>query len=74
MGIEVKVDESTALIKGGTPKGAIIDTHNDHRIAMSFAILAQAAEDETVIQNPECVDKSYPDFWQDLGNIGARLG
>ncbi|MCW4013871.1 MAG: 3-phosphoshikimate 1-carboxyvinyltransferase [Candidatus Bathyarchaeota archaeon] len=73
MGIDVTVDETTAQIKGGTPKGAVIDTYNDHRIAMSFAVLAQTAVGETVIQNPECVDKSYPEFWQDLRNIGAKL-
>lgn len=74
MGIEVTFDESSAQIKGGTPKGAVIDPYNDHRIAMSFAILAQTAEGVTTIQNPECVDKSYPEFWRDLGNIGAKLG
>jgi 3-phosphoshikimate 1-carboxyvinyltransferase len=73
MGIEVTVDDSTAQIKGGTPKGAVIDTYNDHRIAMSFAVLAQTAMGETTIQNPECIDKSYPEFWKDLAQIGAKL-
>jgi len=73
MGINVTVDDSTAQIKGGKPKGAVIDTYNDHRIAMSFAVLAQTAVGETTIQNPECVDKSYPEFWKDLAQIGAKL-
>lgn len=73
MGIKVTVEDSTAQIKGGKPKGAIIDTYNDHRIAMSFAVLAQTAMGETIIQNPECVDKSYPRFWKDLAQIGAKL-
>ncbi len=73
MGITVETDESTAIIHGGKPQGAVIDPHNDHRIAMSFAILAQVAEGETVIQNPSCVDKSYPRFWNDLEKIGATL-
>jgi len=73
MGINVTVDDSTAQITGGNPKGAVIDTYNDHRIAMSFAVLAQTAMGETTIQNPECVDKSYPEFWEDLAQIGAKL-
>jgi len=73
MGIRVTIDGSAALIEGGTPRGAVIDPFNDHRIAMSFAVLAQAAHGETTIQNPECVDKSYPSFWRDLKRIGADL-
>ena len=73
MGIKVETSETTATITGDKPRGANIDTYNDHRIAMSFAILAQTAIGETNIQNPDCVDKSYPEFWRDLTTIGAKL-
>ena len=73
MGVEVKGDDEAVTIKGSTPMGAVIDTYNDHRIAMSFAVLAQAAEGETTIMNPECVSKSYPGFWEDLKKIGAEI-
>ena len=43
--------------------GAEIATHNDHRIAMSFAV-AGLAIPGIVIENPDCVGKSFPDFWQ----------
>ena len=43
--------------------GAEIATHNDHRIAMSFAV-AGLAIPGVVIENPGCVGKSFPDFWQ----------
>jgi 3-phosphoshikimate 1-carboxyvinyltransferase len=46
-------------------KGGTINTYNDHRIAMSFAI-AGSKIPEVVIDNPDCVQKSYPDFWNDF--------
>lgn len=73
MGVEVSSSEESITIKGGTLKGAEIDPHNDHRIAMSFAVLAQTAVGETKIMNPECVSKSYPGFWDDLKRIGAEI-
>ncbi|KAK3604841.1 hypothetical protein CHS0354_000503 [Potamilus streckersoni] len=50
----------------------VIKTHNDHRIAMSFA-LAGLRIDGLVIENFECVGKSYPKFWEDFNQCGARL-
>ena len=50
-------------------KGAVIDSHNDHRIAMSFAIAALAAEGETEILHSDCIDISYPAFFTDLNNL-----
>jgi 3-phosphoshikimate 1-carboxyvinyltransferase len=73
MGIEVSGDHDSVKITGGLPHGAVINTHNDHRIAMSFAILSHTAEGESTIMNPECVSKSYPDFWETLTQIGAKI-
>jgi 3-phosphoshikimate 1-carboxyvinyltransferase len=47
----------------------IIKTYNDHRMAMSFAPMCLAFE-ELQINNPEVVNKSYPNFWNDLINSG----
>ncbi|ADH84725.1 3-phosphoshikimate 1-carboxyvinyltransferase [Desulfurivibrio alkaliphilus] len=49
-------------------QGAEIATHNDHRIAMSFAV-ASLAIPGIRIENPGCVKKSFPDFWQRLESI-----
>lgn len=43
-------------------------THNDHRIAMAFGVLAVRYPD-IVIQNPETVSKSFPNFWEQLKQI-----
>ena len=50
-------------IMGGEPHGAEIDTYQDHRIAMSFAV-AGLITPGVVIRNPDCVTKSFPDFWE----------
>jgi 3-phosphoshikimate 1-carboxyvinyltransferase len=46
-------------------KGNLIDTFNDHRIAMSFAMAGTRIPD-MVIDKPDCVNKSYPGFWNDF--------
>ena len=48
-----------------------IQTYNDHRMAMSFAPYGLLAPVE--IENPEVVNKSYPEFWDDLRNAGFEI-
>jgi len=49
--------------------GAVIDSHGDHRIAMSFAVAALLADSETKIKGAECVGISYPTFFDDLSSL-----
>ena len=63
MGIDAVCTANTMKIRGGKPKGAIIDTYDDHRIAMSFAI-AGLNVPGICIRNEGCVEKSFPTFWQ----------
>lgn len=49
-------------------ESAVIETYNDHRIAMSFAI-AQLIIKDIRIKNPECVKKSYPNFWLEFNKL-----
>lgn len=67
MGIKAFSEEETLWIEGGTPQAAEIDTYNDHRIAMAFSV-AKRAIPKIVIRCPECVNKSFPDFF-DLWNL-----
>ena len=64
MGVEACCDDSSMTIQGGGPKGAIIDTYNDHRLAMSFAVAGLVTPD-TIINDPSCVEKSFPEFWDE---------
>jgi 3-phosphoshikimate 1-carboxyvinyltransferase len=63
MGIESAATANTLVVRGGKPKGAIIDTYDDHRIAMSFA-MAGLNVPGVRIRNESCVEKSFPAFWQ----------
>jgi 3-phosphoshikimate 1-carboxyvinyltransferase len=68
LGIEIELDyeENVMRIVGGKPHAAEVDSHDDHRIAMSLAITALRIEEEVPIRNRECVAKSYPSFFEDL--------
>ena len=70
MGADVEETEDGMIIHGGKPlHGAVIDSHLDHRIAMTFAVTAGMAEGETEILGAECVNISYPGFYQDLERL-----
>lgn len=70
MGADIEETDDGMIIHGGKPlHGGIIESHLDHRIAMSFAIAALTAEGETDIHDAECVNISYPGFYQDLGRL-----
>ncbi len=62
MGIHVVKTTEGLRITGGTPYGAEIETYDDHRIAMSFAV-AGLMVPGVVIRDENCVEKSFPDFW-----------
>ncbi len=64
MGVKARCDEDSLSIEGTKDAhGARIDPHNDHRIAMSFAVAGLVTGDQQ-IENPGCVAKSFPDFWE----------
>jgi len=63
MGIKADCVGSGMRIVGGNPQGASIDTYNDHRIAMSFA-LAGLKVPGIKIKDETCVKKSFPNFWE----------
>ena len=74
MGAQITINDDGLIIEGGSPlHGAVINPHNDHRIAMACAVAALRAEGETTIQNSECVRKSYPQFFTHLKQLGADL-
>jgi len=70
-GIRVKERKDSLLISGGYPKNVLIDSHNDHRIAMAFSILGAARGIE--IAGAECVSKTFPGYWSELASAGVEL-
>lgn len=54
-------------------KGGVVDSHNDHRLAMAFAMASLKCEGEITILNAECVAKSYPDFFKVFESLGGKV-
>lgn len=75
MGADVTETEDGMIIRGGKPlHGAVINSHLDHRIAMTFAVTAQCAEGLTTIQGADCVNISYPRFYEELMGLIQKRG
>ena len=69
-GADIEETDDGMIINGSKElKGTVVESHNDHRIAMSMAIAALMAEGETTIKNSECVDISFPNYFDILNNF-----
>ena len=69
-GIEVDISQDDIMrIRGGQIRGCCVDSHGDHRIAMSMAVAALTADSPITIRGAECVAKSYPSFFEDLAEL-----
>ena len=75
MGVRIKELEDALIITGDLDKlrGASVDCCNDHRIAMAAAIAASRAEGETTLYGAECVQKSYPSFFDEFASLGGNV-
>ena len=70
MGAKIEATDDGMIIEGGYPlQGAVISTHKDHRIAMSFTIASLLAKGETTIVDRDCVAISFPDFYEKLASL-----
>lgn len=70
MGVKVEELEDGFIIEGTDKlKGAKIETFGDHRIAMAFTVAGLVTDEEVIIDRPECVSISYPQFWDDLFKV-----
>jgi 3-phosphoshikimate 1-carboxyvinyltransferase len=72
MGVTVIEERDGLRIVGGGARGASIETYHDHRMAMSFAS-AGARIHGIIIREPGCVSKTFPEFWNSLGQAGIGL-
>jgi 3-phosphoshikimate 1-carboxyvinyltransferase len=71
-GAQVIEDADSLKVFPGPLKGAEIETYDDHRIAMCFAMLGVAVSGMR-IRNPSCVRKTFPDFFNRLAQLGATI-
>lgn len=73
LAVEEFADGISLVGKGQLRGDVVIDSHNDHRIAMAAAIAATRATGPVTITNAECVAKSYPDFWEVYESLGGQI-
>ncbi|NME94745.1 3-phosphoshikimate 1-carboxyvinyltransferase [Clostridium cochlearium] len=74
IGGEVEELEDSLIIKGNKKlKGGIVDSWNDHRIAMAMAVASTVCEKPLIINNSKAVEKSYPNFWEEFRNVGGNF-
>ena len=71
LGLTVEEHPDGLTIHPGPLRGASISTYDDHRMAMSFAVLG-LRQPGIVIENPECTSKTYPRFFDDLARVCGR--
>ena len=75
MGAKVEERPDGLKVEGrraGKLRGAEIEPHGDHRMAMAFAVAGLAAEGATVIRDADCAGVSYPTFFEDLSRLAER--
>ena len=74
MGVNVEerpdgmIIEGSARVKGGV----VVDSYGDHRLPMAMSVLAMAADAPVRMDDIACVNKSYPEFWDDLRKVGGH--
>jgi 3-phosphoshikimate 1-carboxyvinyltransferase len=69
--VEIEGDDALIINPPAHPQGAQIDTYDDHRMAMSFALAGTKISGVT-IRDVECVRKTYPNFFKDLATLGDK--
>lgn len=68
IGIKAEIENNFLIVHGGKISGGILNSNNDHRIAMAGAIASLISQNPISIQQAEAVNKSYPDFYKDFEN------
>jgi len=73
LGANVSTTKNSIIVRQSCLKPGHVSSCNDHRIAMACAIAGLRAEGKTEILEAECVNKSYPRFFEDLKELGANV-
>ncbi|MFI3280356.1 MAG: 3-phosphoshikimate 1-carboxyvinyltransferase [Rikenellaceae bacterium] len=71
-GIKIEVEGDVMSVEGGKIQSARVESHNDHRIAMSLAVAALRSDEMIVIDNSDAVSKSYPNYFEDLESLRVK--
>lgn len=73
LGALVEEFDDGLAVEGGRPlHGAVCDSRGDHRVAMSLAVAGSALGDDLTIEDTNCIDTSFPGFWETMISLGGR--
>lgn len=73
LGIDINISDNDMIITGGKMKGGDVFSHNDHRMAMALAVTALNSERPVTVDAAQCVNKSWPGFFEMLSSIGGKI-
>lgn len=68
-----ELEEGMEILGVPSLRGAIVSSHHDHRIAMALAMASLKMEEKLTILNAECVQKSFPHFWEVFEQLGGEI-
>lgn len=73
LGADIEETKDGLVIIGKeTLEGGTCEGYNDHRIVMTLAVVAQRCENKVIINGSECINKSYPQFFEDYNSLGGK--
>jgi 5-enolpyruvylshikimate-3-phosphate synthase len=73
MGAQIEEFPDGLIIHATPLHGAQLNTHRDHRVALSLSVAACAAAGASTLSGGECIDKTYPNFIHEFRAIGAQI-
>ena len=73
LGGKAEATDTSLTVYGASLHGGIVDSCNDHRIAMAAAIAATSCRESVTVLGAEAVDKSYPRFWEEYRRLGGKI-
>lgn len=74
IGADIEEEENALIIKGkANLRGGMVNSWNDHRIAMALAIASIKCKEPLIIMGSDCVKKSYPHFWDEFKKLGGKI-
>ncbi len=73
LGANIRETDDGLIIKQSCLRGGNVNSHRDHRVAMSLAIAALNAKGSVLINDVGCIDKSYPSFVDSMAELGADI-
>lgn len=73
MGAQMEERQDGMVIHHSPLRGAVVESHHDHRIGMSLAVAGMGASGKTIVQDVDCIAKSYPDFLVSFQKLGAAI-